>query len=338
MTFKSKNINIQNSILFSYLMIILGLCLIPYISEIHMFRQSQIAITTEYFNFNNNIFYPQIPVFGNDNTYAGFEFPFIQYFTYLITSVIPVNQIIFLKLISFFSFIGISIILYNLLEDNKYKKQLILFYLANPIHIVFVPTINIEYYSIFTSLLAFFVISKYQKSYLLILFISVIAALSKIIIFLCFSIPLLLLIFKEDRKNYKKLIFLFITFLISLIFFYLWKEWMDVLMNSGFYSSIFSSNPTWMLGTIKDRTSIENIIELIIKLLIFVSPLTVFFLLKKSCKNLFITLFLIFMFGPFVFIQLHLTHDYYYIYTPVLLILYLISLDKKPYNNNNILR
>ena len=67
MTFKSKNINIQNSILFSYLMIILGLCLIPYISEIHMFRQSQIAITTEYFNFNNNIFYPQIYSTGFEN-------------------------------------------------------------------------------------------------------------------------------------------------------------------------------------------------------------------------------------------------------------------------------
>lgn len=321
------NLNLFEKI---YIFCILALCFIPIISEIHMFRQSQILITTEYFFEHNNIIYPQIPVFGNDNSYLGFEFPILQYFTYMVTSILPINKIIFLKLLSFLSFIGIYLILNNLLEEYKYKKFFLASYILNPIHIVFVPTVNIEYFSIFVSMVSFYYVASHPKNYLLILFFSVIAALSKIIIFLIFAVPTLMLILNrlDYKKNIRHITALVSIFILCICIFFIWKEWMDVLANNGYFSSKFSSDSLWILGSIEDRLSIRNIIELVIKLIIFVSPISILFLYKIDVKLMVLSVIFMFIFGPLIFIRLHLVHDYYFIYTSVLIYIYMFVISK----------
>ena len=297
--------------------------------DVHLFRQSQILVTTQGFLERYNLFEPYIPVFGESDLIAGFEIPIMQYLAARLSSLFGVHPVITLKLISVVSyFLCIVVILKSSLLHLREKSIILLSIIVlNPVNIAYVASVNIEFWSIAFALIAAFLVIN-EKNLGLILIVATIAAASKIIIFISFAL-LALLILLQNKIQAKRFIFLVIIFLISLTLFIGWNAYIQHFFESGFFISQVQTDSSWYLGDIQQRLSIFNNIELIFKTFIFVNPILILYSLRESgfistLKNFFLT----FLAGPFLFFNVHLVHDYYFLASTFMFSL-LMAYDKK---------
>lgn len=296
----------------------------------HMgFRQTQTALTTFWIS-SSSIFEFITPVFGYPWSIP-LEYPIYQIIVSVLSDLSSLSLENSARLVSIFSFYLALLPIQYLLKDGI-RDHLIfyVFYLSSPILLFFSHTFLIESFSFLlsVSVLASFILFLEKKSLqtaFFFIFIATLCGLQKITGLMssligCGVYSLFILYNTHKQEIVKKVIALSIVFILSIILPVTWVIYTDESKLSSYITSFLTSDAlsNWNLGTLSQRYDIYNFSKVFGFRLILLGGLVtlvarlIFYRLKPFHSNsVAISSLCVGFFGPIVFFNLYLVHDYY---------------------------
>jgi hypothetical protein len=296
----------------------------------HMgFRQTQTALTT--FWISSSQFFEHItPVFGYP-WLVPLEYPIYQIMVSALSDITSLSIEKSAKLLSILSFyLSLLPIQYLLKEQIKDHILFYVFYLSSPVLLFFSHTFLIESFAFLlaVSVLASFVLfaeKQSLKSAFLFICIATLCGLQKITGLMAALIGCgvySLFILSNTNKSHfvRKISTLSIVFIISIILPVAWVIHTDELKVASYITSFLTSDAlsNWNHGTLSQRFDIFNLAKVFgFRLAILGGVVTliarlIFYRLKPLHSNsIAISSLCAGFFGPVVFFNLYLVHDYY---------------------------
>ena len=302
----------------------------------HAFRQTQNAISSRFISENNFSFLNPLPHIGL-NTYAPFEFPFLQILSSFLQK-IGVKELYTLRPLSWVIFIIFSVTYFLYLKkvtDNNLAANYFLIICAfHPLFLQYSNAFMIEFIPHIFGILACINLNN-NKNFVAHIFLSM-SLLSKITTGILYLLMFLLLEINDKAKNSriidKKQI---INYLISLAPISIWLLTEEVVKDSSKFSSWLKGSQikNWTFGNIDQYTNIQSYDAIYSRLLENFGLLypsyyfgTFIFVILLLIEKKLILLFTV----PFIFINLYLVHDYYLIAIfPIIICLLIIKLFSK---------
>ncbi len=294
------------------------------------FRRSQVASTASLFAEEGiDIFYPRLNVMG-DPGYFVLEFPIYQALIAKLWNMFDMKDEWGKVLTGIFWIIS-SLYLYSLcliFTDRRTSLLTCFLFLFSPISVLYSHDVGIEGLTLCLSILFLYYGVKWIKSknlfyYLLALVFACICFPIKLPNIAPMYLPLCLYIYTKNNNQFRSIFSpLFILLgLIPLIFALIWQNHSDN-VNSLYDLSAFHTSEgrfNWYFGTIQQRfnpfvylitlsKSLENIFGSY-----YGGVLVLFGLVITKRQYFFIFYLLSYLFGFFIFIQLHFTHIHYVI-------------------------
>ena len=298
----------------------------------HMgFRQTQTALTTFWIS-SSSIFEFITPVFGYPWSIP-LEYPIYQIIVSVLSDLSSLSLENSARLVSIFSFYLALLPIHYLLKDGI-RDHLIfyIFYLSSPILLFFSHTFLIESFSFLLSVsvlasFIFFTEKKSLRTAFLFICIAALCGLQKITGLMasligCGVYSLFILYNTHKSELGKKVTVLAIVFIFSIILPIAWVLYTDEFKSSGYITSFVTSEAlsNWNYGTLSQRLDVSNLAKVFgFRLVILGGMVTIFARLifyKLKCiheNSIAISSMCAGLFGPIVFFNLYLVHDYYMI-------------------------
>lgn len=321
------------------------------------FRESQTAISIYYLinNFSSILNY-QTPIFGYP-WLVPFEFPLYQFIVSLFSTQDPDSIRLVGRLLSFvFFFFSIFYVwkyIFKYLGFTKYDRYfLYLFIFSSPIYFNFSFAVMIESFvflnsSIFLLLSIRYIYDKKIKFLFYASLFSTIAAIVKITTWFVFGtfagIFLIGSVFYKNFNITKALLAIFLIVFVPLFFGIYWTDYSDNIKDLNVLTSKLTSSAVqeWTIGNFKQKLSLTSWILVLLKLFILVFGISIFLLIpflvkNSSIKNLdrkliliAVSSFITVLFSLIIFLNLYLSHDYYFYANGIFLIIFIYCFIKQ---------